>query len=125
LAEAQARVVAALVSGAEPPEGFDAARLRVQAGSLVAKRRSVVARLRPDAARAAGKDLAADFAAYARSRTVPPPGYRADADDFAAWLRAQGKMPAEPAATIPPAGLAEAAGPGRSSWWVRLWRRSP
>lgn len=134
LGAAQARVVAALVSGAEPPEGFDAARLRVQAGSLVAKRRGVVARLRPDAARAAGKDLAADFAAYARSRTVPPPGYRADADDFAAWLRTQGKMPAppgEPAQSREPAQSGELAQSGESgavrgsvkgAWWRWLRR---
>jgi hypothetical protein len=139
LGEAQARVVATLVGGAEPPEGFDAARLRAQAWSLVAKRRGVVARLRPDAARAAGKDLAADFAAYARSRTVPPPGYRADADDFAAWLRAQGKMPAEPveraepyrrlkgkkpAASGDPARSGAAGESVRASWWVRLRRGS-
>jgi hypothetical protein len=95
LAEAQGRVVAALVAGAEPPEGFDGERLRLQAASLIAKRRAVVARLRPDAAEAAGADLAREFAAYARSRTTPPPGYRADADDFAAWLRAQGRMPGQ------------------------------
>ncbi|MER6577376.1 hypothetical protein [Nonomuraea sp. NPDC001023] len=94
LAEAQGRVVACLVAGADPPAGFDAGRLRVQASALLAKRRGVVARLRPDAARAAGPALAAEFAAYAAARAVPPPGYRADADDFAAWLRARGLMPA-------------------------------
>ncbi|WP_327089432.1 hypothetical protein OIE66_02055 [Nonomuraea sp. NBC_01738] len=96
LAGVQAALVAALVAGAEAPGGFDADRLRIQAASLVAKRRSVVARLRPDAAAAAGSELAADFARYAAERTTPPPGYRADADDFAAWLRARGKMPEPP-----------------------------
>ncbi|MFG1703900.1 hypothetical protein ACFLIM_11975 [Nonomuraea sp. M3C6] len=105
LAEAQGRLVAALVAGAEPPEGFDPERIRAQASSLVAKRRSVVARLRPDAAAAAGRDLAAEFAAYARSRSAPPPGYRTDADDFAAWLRERGRMP-DP--------------PRKPRWWSRL-----
>ncbi|MEU4545336.1 hypothetical protein [Nonomuraea dietziae] len=95
LEQAQARVVAALVNGAEPPPGFDPVRLAAQARSLLAKRRAIVARLRPDAAAAAGKDLATEFAAYAAARSAPPPGYRADADDFAAWLRARGRL-AEP-----------------------------
>lgn len=94
LAAAQERLVAALVAGGEHPPGFSADRLRVQAASLVAKRRSIVARLRPDAALAVGDDLAAEFAAYSAARTSPPPGYRADADDFAAWLQAKGLMQA-------------------------------
>ncbi|WP_237104941.1 hypothetical protein [Nonomuraea sp. MG754425] len=106
LAEAQSRVVAALVTGAEPPEGFDPARLRAQAASLVAKRRGIVVRIRPDTAAAAGLGLVAEFAAYARARATPPPGYRADADDFAAWLRGRGLLPDEPAPRRP--------------WWSRL-----
>ncbi|MGW3345037.1 hypothetical protein ACWDA3_17130 [Nonomuraea rubra] len=106
LAEAQGRVVAALVTGAEVPEGFDPERMRAQALSLIAKRRAIVARIRPDAAQAAGPDLAAEFAAYAAARATPPPGYRADADDFAAWLRERGRMPGEPAP--------------RRRWWSRL-----
>ncbi|WP_169729351.1 hypothetical protein [Thermoactinospora rubra] len=112
LAEAQARLVAALVAGAEAPEGFDAERLRVQAASLIAKRRAVVARLRPDAAAAAGPTFAADFAAYAASRATPPAGYRADAADFAAWLQAQGRMPDAPA----PRGWRAALGRWRARW---------
>ncbi|MFI6712024.1 hypothetical protein ACIBF7_36690 [Nonomuraea sp. NPDC050478] len=104
LAERQGRVVAALVAGGEVPEGFDAERMRVQAWSLVAKRRSVVARLRPDAAAAAGEDLVALFAAYAAERAEPPSGYRADADDFAAWLRRRART--RPA--------------GSRLWWSRL-----
>ncbi|MFI6485802.1 hypothetical protein ACIBH1_48415 [Nonomuraea sp. NPDC050663] len=92
LGEAQERLLAALVAGGEPPAGFDPVRLGAQARSLVAKRRSVVARLRPDAFEASGADFRADFDAYAASRSAPPPGYRADADDFAAWLAAQGKL---------------------------------
>ncbi|MFC5830454.1 hypothetical protein [Nonomuraea insulae] len=105
LAEAQGRVVAALVAGAEVPEGFDRERMRVQAASLVAKRRGIVARIHPDAAAAAGPDLAAEFAAYARARATPPPNYRTDAADFAAWLRERGRMPDDP--------------PPRRRWWSR------
>ncbi|MCK2213156.1 hypothetical protein MF672_004995 [Actinomadura sp. ATCC 31491] len=108
LAEAQARVVRALVAAGEVPEGFDQARMRAQAASLVAKRRAIVARIRPDTAVAAGPKLAAEFAAYARARTEPPPGYRADADDFAAWLRERGLMAAEDRPRR------------RSRWWSRL-----
>ncbi|MFI6325338.1 hypothetical protein ACIBG8_48020 [Nonomuraea sp. NPDC050556] len=100
LAEAQERLVAALVAGAESPPGFSPERIRVQAASLVAKRRGIVARLRPDAALAAGADLATEFALYAAARTAPPTGYRADADDFAAWLQAKGRMRPPP----PPQG---------------------
>ncbi|MFC4008260.1 hypothetical protein ACFOY2_13595 [Nonomuraea purpurea] len=107
LAEAQARVVAARVALAEVPRGFDPGRMRAQAASLVSKRRAIVARIRPDTAVAAGPDLAAEFAAYARSRGEPPPNYRTDADDFAAWLRERGRMP-DP--------------PRRSRWWSRLLR---
>ncbi|MEV4171688.1 hypothetical protein [Nonomuraea sp. NPDC049709] len=106
LAEAQGRVVAALVAGAELPEGFDPERMRAQAAGLVAKRRGIVARIRPDAAAAAGSDLAAEFAAYARARATPPPDYRTDAGDFAAWLRLRGRMPDEP--------------PPKRRWWSRL-----
>ncbi|GAA2370130.1 hypothetical protein GCM10010404_26020 [Nonomuraea africana] len=110
----QARVLAALVSGAEPPPGFDPVRLAAQARSLLAKRRGIVARLRPDAAAAAGADLAAEFAAYAAARTTPPPGYRADADDFAAWLRARGRL-TDPPPPSPPAASRPA--------WRRLFSR--
>ncbi|MFG1975710.1 hypothetical protein ACGFJC_40820 [Nonomuraea fuscirosea] len=147
LAEAQARVVAALVAGAEVPEGFDPGRMRAQAASLIAKRRAIVARIRPDTAVAAGPDLAAEFAAYARARAAPPPGYRADADDFAAWLRERGRMlPTEPSAgrrAKQPAGQraedpgesraerakqaerAERGERGERSVWRRWWSRIP
>lgn len=104
LGEAQAGLVAALVAGGEAPAGFDRGRLGIQARSLVAKRRGIVARLRPDAERAAGGGLVAEFAAYAEARATPPPDYRADADDFAAWLRARGLLADEPVAR-------------RGRWW--------
>uniref|UniRef100_UPI001C5DEE47 hypothetical protein n=1 Tax=Nonomuraea rhizosphaerae TaxID=2665663 RepID=UPI001C5DEE47 len=124
LAAAQADVVAALVAGADAPEGFDRERLGVQARSLVAKRRAIVARMRPDAAMAVGGDLAKEFAAYARARTSPPPGYHADADDFAAWLRDRGRMP-DPTHVPDPSRVPEpeSAGKPRRGWWSRLGRR--
>jgi hypothetical protein len=106
LAEAQARLVAALVAGGEIPDGFDRERMRAQTVSLIAKRRGIVARIRPDTAIAAGPELASEFAAYARSRGGPPPNYRTDADDFAAWLRERGRMPDRPRR--------------KPRWWSRL-----
>jgi hypothetical protein len=114
LADIQARVVAALVTGGEVPGGFDEERMRVQAASLLAKRRAIVARISPDVAAAAGHDLAAEFEAYARSRATPPPDYRTDAAGFADWLRERGLMEPEPVPEKP--------------WWRRLaakFRRHP
>jgi hypothetical protein len=68
-----------LVAGGDPA-GFDAERIQVQADALVAKRRELVARLRPDLAAEPG--FRAAFAAWARTR--PPAGARADATAFAA-----------------------------------------
>ncbi|MEV4566948.1 hypothetical protein AB0K12_24545 [Nonomuraea sp. NPDC049419] len=114
LADMQARVVAALVAGGEVPGGFDEERMRVQAASLLAKRRAIVARIHPDVAAAAGQGLAAEFEAYARSRVTPPANYRTDAAGFAAWLRGRGLMEPEPVPEKP--------------WWRRLtagFRRHP
>lgn len=81
LAEAQSRLLHALVAGAAPPPGFDPALLRVQIDALIAKRRDVVARLRPDLA--ADASFAIRFHAYARASPRPVTGARADADAFA------------------------------------------
>ncbi|MFC4058386.1 hypothetical protein ACFOWE_08775 [Planomonospora corallina] len=113
LARAQAELVAALVAGAQPPPGFDAGRLRIQTASLVAKRRRVVARLRPDLAAALGGDFAREFTAYARSRPKPPGGYRADAGGFAEYLRRSGRIAEEPRPAPP------AAPGGRWIRWIR------
>ncbi|MFF0306752.1 hypothetical protein ACFYSC_04950 [Streptosporangium sp. NPDC004379] len=96
LARAQAELLAALVAGGEPPRGFDEGRLRIQAASLVSKRRGVVARLRPDLVALLGAGFAAEFDAYARVRPKPPGGSRADARDFAERLRAAGHPLPEP-----------------------------
>jgi hypothetical protein len=81
LARAQDDLVAALVTGAADPPGFDPERVRVQADALLAKRRGLVARLLPDLAEAA--DFPARFTAYARAVPRPPGGSAADAEAFA------------------------------------------
>ncbi|RZS82693.1 hypothetical protein EV189_3088 [Motilibacter rhizosphaerae] len=93
LAEAQAELMAALVAGGPPPDGFDARQVRAQADALVGKRRMVVAALRPDLVRACGDGFARAFAEYAATRPRPPEGALADADAFAAalGLRAAGR----------------------------------
>ncbi|GAB2451820.1 hypothetical protein GCM10027187_20100 [Streptosporangium sandarakinum] len=104
LARAQAELLAALVAGGEPPRGFDEGRLRIQAASLISKRRGVVARIRPDLVALLGAaGFAAEFDAYARGRPKPPGGSRVDARDFAERLRAAGHPLPEPAPE-PPAG---------------------
>ncbi|GAA2861381.1 hypothetical protein GCM10010517_20030 [Streptosporangium fragile] len=114
LASAQAELLASLVAGREAPPGFDRQRLRVQEYSLIAKRRRIVARHRPDLVEALGGDFAREFEAYARGRPKPPGGSHADVRDFAERLRAAGRLPEAPADREP--GPA----PGR---WSRLFRR--
>ncbi|MEU1732639.1 hypothetical protein [Streptosporangium sp. NPDC020145] len=101
LGRAQAELVAALVAGGEVPEGFDAARLRVQEGALISKRRGTVARVRPDLVVLLGDGFAAHFDGYARGRPKPEGGSRADARDFAAWLGERGLLPEPPGAAAP------------------------
>ncbi|MBG0819200.1 hypothetical protein HS048_00260 [Planomonospora sp. ID91781] len=110
LARAQAGLLAALVAGAQAPPGFDGERLRIQTASLVAKRRSAVARLRPDLVQALGEDFRAEFAAYASGRPKPPGGSRADAADFAGHLARTGRIPAGAGA-----GSGDRTGPGNGS----------
>lgn len=87
LADAQAALVRALLAGGSPPPGFDPERIARQAAALRAKRRRVIARLRPDLETALGAEFAPRFDAWAREH--PPlvgtcPG--ADADAFAATV---------------------------------------
>jgi len=86
LAGAQIELVAALIAGAPPPPGFDPVRLRAQADALVAKRREVVAKLRPDLVRAAGAQFRDRFDTYALAHPRPIAGARADAEAFARTL---------------------------------------
>jgi hypothetical protein len=91
LAAAEEQLLAALVAGDPVPPGFDAVRIRVQADALVAKRREVVARLRPDLVRAVGRAFRPCFDAYARAHPRPVAGARADAEAFARALRRNGR----------------------------------
>ncbi|GAA0407528.1 hypothetical protein Acor_69180 [Acrocarpospora corrugata] len=96
LAREEARLLAALVAGAPQPPGFDPARLRIQAHSLIAKRRGLVAVALPGLVSALGAEFAREFFAYADGRPKPPGGSRADAHAFVEWLRAEGRLPAAP-----------------------------
>jgi hypothetical protein len=89
LADAQTRLLAALLGGAPPPAGFDPARLRVQADALLAKRRDLVARLRPDLAEMLAAGFNDRFEAYARANPRPAAGASADAAAFARTVQTQ------------------------------------
>ncbi|MFE2879686.1 DUF692 domain-containing protein [Streptomyces roseus] len=94
----QGALLAALVAGAEVPEGFDGERVRVQARALAAKRAGVVAQLAPElpgilGGRAPYREA---FLGYAHSRPMTA-GYRRDALDFAEHLLIR-DLPADPAA---------------------------
>jgi hypothetical protein len=86
---AQTQLLAALLGGAAPPAGFDPARLRVQADALLAKRRDLVAKLRPDLVETLAADFRDRFDAYARAHPRPAAGARADAAAFARTVPAQ------------------------------------
>ncbi|MFI8104917.1 DUF692 family multinuclear iron-containing protein [Streptomyces sp. NPDC086023] len=90
LAVAQTAVLSALVAGTPVPEGFDAARMRVQARALAGKRAGVVARVAPELPRILGEvPYRRAFLGYARTRPMAG-GYRRDALDFAEHLLAAG-----------------------------------
>jgi hypothetical protein len=108
LAHAQAELLAVLLSGTAPPAGFDTARLRIQADALLAKRRAVVGRLRPDLLDLLGSQFSGLFNAYAREHPRPAAGARADAAAFAATLRSTQVTPGWRPATTLPASLSSA-----------------
>ncbi|MFE6863340.1 hypothetical protein [Nocardia sp. NPDC057668] len=84
LAEQQAALVRALVTGAPPPPGFDAGDLDATAHALLHKRAGDLARRFPVFAHACGPDFTALFLAWARTR--PKVSTAADAAAFAAHL---------------------------------------
>lgn len=84
LAQRQHALLVALVAGGGVPEGFDVARVRLQATALIAKRRGLVERVRPDLR--AAPALGARFAEYAAAHPQPDGGPRADADAYERWL---------------------------------------
>ncbi|WP_445281018.1 multinuclear nonheme iron-dependent oxidase [Streptomyces sp. DSM 118148] len=90
LGVAQAAVLSALVAGTPVPEGFDRARMGVQARALAAKRAGVVAQVAPELPVILGDGYRAAFLAYARSLPMSG-GYRRDALDFAGHLLKLGR----------------------------------
>jgi uncharacterized protein (UPF0276 family) len=82
---AQASLLSALVAGTPVPEGFDRARVGVQARALAAKRADVVAKVAPELPVVLGRAYRPAFLAYAQTRPMRA-GYRRDALDFAEHL---------------------------------------
>ncbi|MGJ5891969.1 multinuclear nonheme iron-dependent oxidase [Streptomyces niveiscabiei] len=85
LALAQTSLLSALVAGTPAPEGFDRARLAVQARALAAKRAGVVAKVAPELPEILGDKYRPAFLAYAGARPLRG-GYRQDALEFAEHL---------------------------------------
>ncbi|GIH07235.1 hypothetical protein Rhe02_53020 [Rhizocola hellebori] len=81
LAERQAALVAALVAGADAPEGFDTRHLAAARAALLAKRAEEVRQVWPALCAAYGPQWAGVFARWADSR--PPQGALRDGWDFA------------------------------------------
>ncbi|GAA2353771.1 hypothetical protein [Dactylosporangium salmoneum] len=81
LAARQEALVAALVAGAEVPEGFDVAAVRATRAALRRKRAGEVARAWPFLAASYGDAWPATFAEWAAGR--PPQGSLRDGWDFA------------------------------------------
>ncbi|MEU0256174.1 DUF692 domain-containing protein [Streptomyces sp. NPDC006184] len=90
LGVAQTAVLSSLVAGTPVPEGFDRARMRVQARALAAKRADVVAKVAPELPVILGAEYREAFLAYARQRPMTA-GYRRDALDFAGHLLKLGR----------------------------------
>lgn len=90
LARQQAGLVAALVAGAAPPAGMDAARIEVQAAALIRKRARAAAHVQPQLAAVLDAAFWPEFSRYAAG--TPSPGSAgADAAQFAGSLRTGGR----------------------------------
>ncbi|GAA2246886.1 UPF0276 protein [Streptomyces ruber] len=89
LGTGQAALLSALVAGTPAPEGFDRARLGVQARALAAKRADVVAKVAPELPEILGGAYRPAFLAYAEGRPLTG-GYRRDALDFVEGLLRDG-----------------------------------
>jgi hypothetical protein len=81
LAERQAELVRALVSGAATPRGFDAEAVAIASRALLHKRAREVARRYPQLANACGADFTIRFTTWAA--TVPKISTATDATGFA------------------------------------------
>jgi hypothetical protein len=94
LARRQAELLQALLAGGEPPPGFDASRLRVEATVLRRKHGRVLAHQRPELAEALGERFGPLFAEFAAGRPkTATERTGAYADEFTAWLIARGHLP--------------------------------
>ncbi len=93
LAARQVEVVRALLMGGAPPAGFDPDRIAAEARSLLSKRRSVAAKLRPDLVERLGAEFRPLFDAWAVDHPKPVAlSFRADLDRFSSWLHAAGRL---------------------------------
>jgi hypothetical protein len=94
LAGAQAELLAALLAGGPSPTGFDERLLRVEARSLLAKRRGIVAMLAPEAVDVLADRFRPLFDEYALAHPRTS-GSRAreDAVAFTEWARERGALP--------------------------------
>ncbi|MFF7378162.1 DUF692 domain-containing protein [Streptomyces massasporeus] len=87
---AQAALLSALVAGTPVPEGFDRARVGVQARALAAKRADVVAKVAPELPVILGEEYRTAFHGYAQAHPMTD-GYRRDALSFAEHLLSTGR----------------------------------
>ncbi|MFF5515486.1 DUF692 domain-containing protein [Streptomyces coeruleorubidus] len=87
---AQAALLSALVAGTPVPEGFDRARVGVQARALAAKRADVVAKVAPELPQILGAEYRTAFLGYAQAQPMTG-GYRRDALTFAEHLLSAGR----------------------------------
>jgi hypothetical protein len=90
LAQRQAELVAALVTGAEPPPGFDRPRLLAARAALLRKRAGEVAQTWPLLAASFGPQWSAEFARWAADRA--PVGPLRDGWDLARDLRTSSEL---------------------------------
>ncbi|MFF7733410.1 DUF692 family multinuclear iron-containing protein [Streptomyces sp. NPDC007984] len=93
---AQAALLSALVAGTPVPEGFDRARIGVQARALAAKRADVVAKVALELPVILGDEYRTAFLGYAQNHPMTG-GYRRDALTFAEHLLSAGR-PGDPRA---------------------------
>lgn len=97
LAAAQHDLLAALVTSATPPPGFDARQIEVQARALLAKRARTAAAHHSWLSAALGPDYLAHFTDYAHGHPKPVgSSTHSDALDFEAFLRDAGRLPSRP-----------------------------
>lgn len=92
LAAGQRDLVNALVSGGEPPAGFDPVRLEATSVALRRKRSYGVAHAWPALAASLGREFTPKFSVWARDRK--PAGSFVDGYHFACALETAGGLPA-------------------------------